>query len=130
MMQKSRKVKLWDPQIREMMQDKQFDEDLNETGRNAWLSFKRICKDFLGNHKTAMYHDVVQDLLTSHKTVGCNMSLKIHFLGSHLNFIFPQKISAKSVTNTLEDFIKTFWLWKRGTTASGPQVCWQTVVGH
>jgi len=31
------------PQIRELMQDKQFDEDLNETERNAWLSFKRIC---------------------------------------------------------------------------------------
>jgi hypothetical protein len=28
-------------QIRELMQDKQFDEDLNETERNAWLSFKK-----------------------------------------------------------------------------------------
>jgi len=26
-----------EPQIRELMQDKQFDEDLNETERNAWL---------------------------------------------------------------------------------------------
>ena len=50
------------PQIREMMKDKQFDEDRNETERNAWLSFKRICKDFLGNHKTANYQDSVQDL--------------------------------------------------------------------
>jgi len=41
------------PQIREMMQDKQFDEDLNETERYAWLSFKRICKDFLESHKAA-----------------------------------------------------------------------------
>ena len=40
------------PQIRELMQGVQFDEDLNETERNACLSFKRICKDFLGNHKT------------------------------------------------------------------------------
>ena len=32
--------------IRELMQDKQFGEDLNETERNAWVSFKRICKDF------------------------------------------------------------------------------------
>ena len=39
------------PQVRELIHDKQFDEDLNETERNAWLSFKRICKDFLGNHK-------------------------------------------------------------------------------
>jgi len=53
------------PQIREMMQDEQFDEDLNEIERNAWLSFKSICKDFLGNHKLANCQDVVQDLLTS-----------------------------------------------------------------
>jgi hypothetical protein len=62
------------PQIRELMQDKQFDEDLNETERKAWLSFKRICKDFLGNHKAAKYQNVVQDLLTSYKAMGCNMS--------------------------------------------------------
>jgi hypothetical protein len=62
------------PKIRELTQGKQFDEDLNETERNARLSFKRICKDFLGNHKAANCQDVVQDLLTSYKTIGCNMS--------------------------------------------------------
>ena len=77
------------PQIGELMQDKQFDEDLNETERNAWLSFKRICKDFLGNHKAANYQDVVQDLLTSYKPMVCNMSLKIHFLEYHLDFFSP-----------------------------------------
>jgi len=35
------------PETRELMQNKQFDEDLNETERNAWLSFKGIFKDFL-----------------------------------------------------------------------------------
>jgi len=39
------------PQIRELMQG----EDLSETERNAWLSFKRICKNFLGNQKAANY---------------------------------------------------------------------------
>jgi len=68
------------------MQDKQYVEDLNETERNAWLSFKRICKDFLGNRKAANYQDVVQDLLTSYKAMGCNMSLNIHFLETHLDF--------------------------------------------
>jgi hypothetical protein len=75
-------------QIRELMQDKQFDEDLNGTEMNAWLSFKRIFKDFLGNHKAADYQDVVHDLLTSYKAMECNMSLKIHFLESHLDFFF------------------------------------------
>jgi len=83
------------PQIRELMPDKQFDEDLNETERNAWLSFKRICKDFLGNHKAVNYQDVVQDLLTLYKAMGCNMSLKIHFLESHLDF-FPENLGEVS----------------------------------
>ena len=96
------------PQIRELMQDKQFDEDLNETARNAWLSFKRICKDFLGNQKAANYQDVVQELLTSYKPMGCNMSIKIQFWSP--TWIFSQKISAKYLTNTVEDFTKTFWL--------------------
>jgi len=69
------------------MQDKQFDEDLNETERNAWLSFQKICNDSLGNYKAANYQDVVQDLLTSYKAMRCNMRLKIHFLESHLAFL-------------------------------------------
>jgi len=50
--------------------DQGTDEDVNETERNAWLSFKRICKDFLGNHKALNYQDVVQDLSTSYKAMG------------------------------------------------------------
>jgi hypothetical protein len=58
----------------------QFDEDLNTTERNAWLLFKRICNELLGNHKAAIYDDVVQYLLCLYKAKGCNMNLKIHFL--------------------------------------------------
>jgi hypothetical protein len=82
----------------------------------------------LGNHKAANYQDVVQDLLTSYKAMGCNMSLKIHFLESHLDFS-PQIIAAALVTNTVKDFIETLWLWKSGTKASGPQLRWQTIAG-
>ena len=91
-------------QIKELMQDKQFDEDMNETEKNAWLSFKRICKGFLGNHKAANHQNIMQDLLTSKKGMGCNTSLKIHFLESHLDF-YP-KILAKSATNPVKDFTK------------------------
>jgi len=76
-------------QIRELMQDKQFDEDLNVTEINLWLPFTRICKDFVGNHKAANYQDVVQDLLTSYKAMGCNMRLKIHFWRpTSISFLF------------------------------------------
>ena len=79
----------------ELMQENQFDKDLNETERNTWLSFKRTCKDFLKNHKAANYRDDVQDLLTLYKAMGCNMSLKIHFLESNLDF-FPENLSEVS----------------------------------
>ena len=76
------------------MEDEQLDEDLNETERNAW-SFKRICKDFLGNHKAVNHQDIVQDLLTLYKAMGGNMSLKIHILESHLGF-FPENLGKVS----------------------------------
>jgi len=28
------------------------------------------------------------------------------------------------------DFTKRLWLWKSGTKASGPQVCWQSIAGQ
>jgi len=88
------------------MQHKQFDEDLNGTERNACLSFERVCKDFLGNHKAENNQDVVQDLLTSYKTMGCNMSLKIHFLESHFDF-FPENLGEVS-DEQVKDFTKIF----------------------
>jgi hypothetical protein len=45
-------------------------------------------------------------------------------------WIFSQKISAKSVTNTMKDFTKILCLCKSYTKASGPQVNWQTLAGH
>jgi len=115
------------PQIRELMQDKQFEEDLNETERNACLSFKRICKDFLGNHKAAKYQDVVQDLLTSYKTMGCNMSLKIHFLQSHLDF-FPANLGEVSDEHgeRIQQDLMAMEKWYQGkwTSSMLADYCW------
>ena len=95
------------------MQDNQFDEDANEAERNSWLSLKRICKDFLGNHKAAKYLDIVHNLLTSYKAMGCNIRLKIHFLESHLDF-FPENLGEVS-EETAKDFTEILWLWKSCT---------------
>ncbi|UYV70377.1 hypothetical protein LAZ67_7002785 [Cordylochernes scorpioides] len=45
--------------------------------------------------KVENYRDIVNDLLLSFKALGCNMSLKIHFLHSHLDF-FPDNLGAVS----------------------------------
>ena len=44
--------------------------------------------NFLGNQKSDNYVEIVDNLLDRYKELGCNMSLKIHFLHSHLDF-FP-----------------------------------------
>ncbi|UYV63336.1 hypothetical protein LAZ67_2003775 [Cordylochernes scorpioides] len=83
------------PQNRELLQDGNFEDSLNEVEAAAWNSFRNICKNFLGNVKVENYSDVVNELLLSYKALGCNMSLKIHFLHSHLDF-FPDNLGAVS----------------------------------
>jgi hypothetical protein len=40
-------------------------------------------------------HEIVNELLTAYKAVGCNMSLKVRSLDSHLDF-FPENLGAVS----------------------------------
>ncbi|UYV79737.1 hypothetical protein LAZ67_18000530 [Cordylochernes scorpioides] len=83
------------PQIRELQQDGNFQNSLNEVEAAAWNSFRNVCKNVLGSVKVENYRDIVNDLLLSYKALGCNMSLKIHFLHSHLDF-FPDNLGAVS----------------------------------
>jgi len=53
---------------------------------------------------------------------------EIHFLESHLDF-FPENLGEVSDEHG-KRFHQGIWLWKSGTKASGPQVCWQTIAGH
>jgi hypothetical protein len=42
---------------------------------------------FLGNHKAEKYCDMVADLVQSYEAMRSSMSLKAHFLDSHLDFL-------------------------------------------
>lgn len=83
------------PQIRELFKDSAFRNSLGDTERRAWDAFANLSKNFLGNRKAENYKDLVDELLSSYKALGCNMSLKIHFLHSHLDF-FPENMGAVS----------------------------------
>ncbi|UYV74009.1 hypothetical protein LAZ67_11001809 [Cordylochernes scorpioides] len=83
------------PQIRELLQNGNFRNSLNEVEAAAWNSFRNVCKNFLGSVKVENYRDIVNDLLLSYKALGCNMSLKIHFSHSYLDF-FPDNFGAVS----------------------------------
>ena len=51
-------------------------------------SIKSSVADFLGNHRIVDYACVVEELLHYYRKIGTRMSLKTHFLSSHLDF-FP-----------------------------------------
>ena len=68
---------------------------MTDVEKRAWNSFVAVVKGFLGNTKTANYKDLVETLLDSFHVLGCNMSIKVHFLKSHLNE-FPANLGDMS----------------------------------
>ena len=81
------------PQIRDLMKDEYFDKLLQDDEKAVWESFKFVVKGFLGNRRAQNYEEFVNNLLQSYQKLGCNMSLKIHFVHSHLDF-FPENCGA------------------------------------
>jgi len=76
------------PQIRQLFKDQQFETVLSDKEQAAWQSFEKVSNSFPGNFKATNFRELVQDLVDSYEQLECNMSLKMHFLFSHLDF-FP-----------------------------------------
>lgn len=83
------------PDIKNLMQDSEFDGRLDGTEKRAWEALKQVCNGFLGCRKSENYKANVKELLDAYEALGARMSLKIHFLHSHLNF-FPENLGAVS----------------------------------
>ncbi|GFU71227.1 uncharacterized protein TNCV_3782131 [Trichonephila clavipes] len=83
------------PDIRKLLQDETFVTKMEMKERNAWNSFKLVVTGFLGNRKDPNYKALVAELLQNCKILGRNMSVKLHFLHSHLDY-FPENLGAVS----------------------------------
>ena len=68
---------------------------LHSTDRRGWKAFENVCSSFTGNKTTENYSETVQEVIPSHSAMGCNMSLKLHFLYSNLD-LFPGNMGAAS----------------------------------
>ena len=79
------------PQIHKMFKDKNFILHMNEIEKSVRLSFKSIADKFLGNYKSYDYEKLVNGLLDNYQRLGCLMSVKLHFLHSHLEY-FPDNL--------------------------------------
>lgn len=83
------------PQIRQLTKDTQFRSSMTELESRAWTAFVSVMQNFLGNTKSENYIELVEDLLLQLKNMGCNMSIKLHFLHSHLDK-FPENLGDMS----------------------------------
>lgn len=80
-----------------------------------WKAFKNVVEIFLGNYSWPFYIQLVDTLPTAYKTMKCNMSLKINFLHSHLDF-FPENLGAVSEEHgeSFHQDISTMKKWYQG----------------
>ena len=79
------------PQIRQLINDSNFTNSMNEIESATWYSFVLVVKNFLGKDKAENYSQLVDDMLSNFNKLGCNMSIKVHFLHSHLDR-FPDNL--------------------------------------
>jgi hypothetical protein len=115
-------------QIRRLTKDKTFNSILNEVELAAWTAFKDDCSNFLGNNEADNYQEIVERLLQSYEAMGCNMSLKIHFLHSHLDF-FPQNLGAVSDQHGERFHQDIAVMETKGTKGSRALTCFQITAG-
>ena len=74
------------PQINTMLKSKTLEEKMNETEKEAWQAFRGVLDEFLGTKKDPNCKKLVKKLIKSYQNMGCRMSVKPHFLCSHLDF--------------------------------------------
>ena len=79
------------PQIRKMFRDENFTTTMTDTEKAAWLSFRNVAENFLGNYRSQEYEDIIADLIRNFQQLGCLMNVKLHFLDSHLDY-FPENL--------------------------------------
>lgn len=73
--------------------------------------------NFLGNTKDPPYESTVADLMQHLRILGCNMSIKLHFLNSHVDYFWENLGSINK--NKVSVFIKTSKKWKGDIKVNG-----------
>ncbi|KAJ4429331.1 hypothetical protein ANN_26335 [Periplaneta americana] len=81
------------PQICKLYKDEHFNTILTGDEKLAWDAFAQVSTNFPGNKRAENHKDLVANLLHYYNRLGCNMSLKIYFLHSHLDY-FPANCGA------------------------------------
>jgi len=73
------------PDIRKLMKDDMFEATRTEVEKDDRTSFKEVVTKYFGNTKDPSVEDIIGTMLTKFRSLGYSMSLKVHFLFSHLD---------------------------------------------
>ena len=73
------------PQIRTLLGDQYFVTTMTVVEAQAWKAFFKVVHNFFGNKRVYNYIELVEELLLSLQDFGCRMSIKVHYLHSHLS---------------------------------------------
>jgi len=114
------------PQIHKLFRDDMFNILLQGNEKRAWNAFRLVSANFPGNIWAGNYKELIKDMLSLYHKLGCNMSLMIHMLHSHLDF-FPDNCGMVNDGHG-EIFIRKFQRWRKNIRESGPLPCWLTTV--
>ena len=79
------------PQIRKLIQDKAFTSHMTALESAAWCAYISMVREFLDNTKASSYQHLVDLMLRSFQALGARMSMKLHYLFSHLDY-FPANL--------------------------------------
>ena len=116
------------PEIRKPFRDDMFNNLLQGDENKSWYAFRLVSTNFLVHIRAENYRELIQDMLSLYHKLGCNMSLKIHRLHSHLD-IFHDNCGIFSDEHG-EIFMRKLQRWRTDIRKSGPLPCWLTTVGR
>ena len=71
--------------IRKLIKDDEFVNSMNDLELCTWTSFVGVVKDLWGNRQAKNYKKLAEKMLKSLQDIGTNMSIKVHFMHSHLD---------------------------------------------
>ena len=77
------------PEINQLIHDEIFRKELTPLELTAWDAFVVVVQNFLGNERAENYAELIDNMLQAYEMHGARMSLKMHFLHSHLDFFPP-----------------------------------------
>lgn len=73
------------PKIRDIFNKSNVEAILTDEEREAYLSLKRVCEQFLGNHRSENYRELIKSMLSAYKNLHINVTVKMHLLLCHID---------------------------------------------